>query len=545
MTLFQEYTRKPKVSVPKKVSTSRAVTLLVGFPVHLIAYLFLCPLYSSALEPPSPPVADACKPLTGAVEIQASSVEERLLRGLPVSINRALIKGRTINLVGKNVKFALRMTDSIIEANLDFRNTVFADGLDLSKSCIRGIFYGERAHFGTDINFSSTIFEGPVVLNSASISGAIGAFRAQFRGGADFSRAHINGDGVDFTEAHFMQGANFMGTVVDYQGVFEGAIFDQDAAFERAEFGSSAWFRERPTEGRTIPGAVFNGVANFKGAKIGGQANFIGVKFADEIRMTRTRFDEAYFWRAQALPCTGKPSGCKDVSFGDAEYGVLDFGGDGQGMKISPDRVINLTGLTYGRNNSLPYMLHLLEKLEPVYNRQPYLYLEKWYRDRGDRATADDIYFERRRAEGDKISKLDFARWILDRVSRFVFGYGVKMSVPFIWVAALIGLCALVLGGRDALARTLPLLWPGADTSRWPAWKRFGVSLWVSINLLIPKASLPFADRWTVRDEPVKLLGFRLPLTYKNLASAARVTAWVIVTISVSVFSISDLIKSS
>jgi uncharacterized protein YjbI with pentapeptide repeats len=437
------------------------------------------------------------------------------------------------------------MTDSIIEANLGFRNTVFADGLDLSKSCIRGIFYGERAHFGTDINFSDAIFTRPVVLNSASINGAIGAIRAQFRGGADFSRAHINGNGVDFTEAHFMQGANFMGTVVDYQGVFEGAIFDQDAAFERAEFGSSAWFRERPSEGGTIPAAVFNGVANFKGAKIGGQANFIGVKFADEIRMTRTKFDEAYFWRAHALPCNGKPRGCKDISFGDAEYGVLDFGGDGQGMKISPDRVINLTGLTYGRNNSLPYMLHLLGQLEPVYNRQPYLYLEKWYRDRGDRATADDIYFERRRAEGDKIRKFDFARWILDKVSRFVFGYGVKMSVPFIWVAALIGLCAVVLAGRDALARTLPLLWPGSDINRWPVWKRFGVSLWISINLLIPKANLPLADRWTVQEEPVKLLRFRLPLTYKALASAARVTAWIIITVSVSIFSISDLIKSS
>lgn len=531
--------------MPQKASISTAAALLTGFPVHLLVYLFLCSLYSSALDLPSPAISDGCKSLTGAVEIQASAIEAQLLRGRPVSINHALIKGNTINLAGKSVKFTLRMTDSIIEANLGFRNTVFADGLDLSKSCIRGIFYGERAHFGTDINFSGAIFARPVVLNSASINGAIGAIRTQFRGGADFSRAHINGNGVDFTEAHFMQGANFMGTVVDYQGVFEGVIFDQDAAFERAEFGSSAWFRERPTQGGTIPGAVFNGVANFKGAKIGGQANFIGVKFADEIRMTRTKFDEAYFWRAQALPCNGKPPGCKDVSFGDAEYGVLDFGGDGQGMKISPDRIINLTGLTYGRNNSLPYMLHLLGQLEPAYNRQPYLYLEKWYRDRGDRATADDIYFERRRAEGDKIRKLDFARWILDKVSRFVFGYGVKMSVPFIWVAALIGLCAFVLAGRDALAQRLPLLWPGSDTNRWPVWKRFGVSLWVSINLLIPKANLPLADRWTVQEEPVKVLRFRLPFTYKALASAARVTVWVIITVSVSIFSISDLIKSS
>jgi hypothetical protein len=214
-------------------------------------------------------------------------------------------------------------------------------------------------------------------------------------------------------------------------------------------------------------------------------------------------------------------------------------------MKISSDRIINLTGLSYGRNNSLPYMLHLLEQLKPVYNRQPYLYLEKWYRDRGDRATADDIYFERRRAEGNKIEKLDFARWLLDRVSRFIFGYGVRMSIPFVWVGSLVLFCAFVLTSRKALARSFPLLWPDSEVSRWPIWKRFGVSLWISVNLLIPKAKLPLADRWDVQDERIKIFRFRLPVSYKNIASAARIMSWTIITVSVSIFSISDLIKSS
>ena len=155
------------------------------------------------------------------------------------------------------------------------------------------------------------------------------------------------------------------------------------------------------------------------------------------------------------------------------------------------------------------------------------------------------VCFERRRAEGELIPAASVLRFGLDKVIRYVFGYGIRMSTPAIWVGLLLGFCSLVLSRRDALE-------PAEHGSRQkhgipaapPAWKRLATSVWESVNLLVPKADLPGANRWRPRNERVVLFSRALPFTYQNLAAAARVTAWVIITVSVSLFSISDFIKN-
>jgi hypothetical protein len=83
---------------------------------------------------------------------------------------------------------------------------------------------------------------------------------------------------------------------------------------------------------------------------------------------------------------------------------------------------------------------------------------------------------------------------------------------------------------------------PRVDERPFP--QRLATSLLVSANALIPKAKLADADQWHPRTQRVQLLGRQLPLTYKDVASAATLTAWFIITASVSLFSISDFVKN-
>ena len=151
----------------------------------------------------------------------------------------------------------------------------------------------------------------PISLYASFVIGSLSFKGTKFFDVAQFSRARVM-DSLYFRGTHFVKNVFFLGTAVEYERVFEAAVFDSDAAFERAEFGRSARFREREENGYRIPAANFGGVANFKATKIGGQANFIGVTFNCEVRMTATKFDEAYFRQAKFLPVLG-PIPIRDV----------------------------------------------------------------------------------------------------------------------------------------------------------------------------------------------------------------------------------------
>src|SRR5207247_1687608 len=160
--------------------------------------------------------------------------------------------------------------------------------------------------------------------HSSSVNGSISFDNTLFMKGVTFSGAKI-GHSAYFSRAVFSTGANFIGAQVAEGSVFEGAVFRGDAAFERATFGKSLWFRERPTEEGVIPGARFVGVANFKATRVGGQAEFSGAVFENEVRMTEARFNEVLFRRTKFVARATREQ--NEVSFSDAEFGSLDFGG--------------------------------------------------------------------------------------------------------------------------------------------------------------------------------------------------------------------------
>jgi uncharacterized protein YjbI with pentapeptide repeats len=489
---------------------------------------------------------DKCEIDSSYTPISTLTVQEKVAHGEPVVLTHVLIDGAVLNLARRTVAQQFSLKASIVRSDLNFTDTVFSESFEINDTCVYGTVNAEGALFNIGLDWIRSVLRKPISFYAATVNGSITFDETLFLADADFSRARIK-DGAYFTRAQFKGLANFIGTIVDYEGIFEATSFDSDAAFERAEFGGSAQFRERliVQTGEMIPAARFKGTANFKATRVGGQANFIGVTFEKEVRMTGTRFDEALFWKAKFLSCydVQKHSDCNDVMFNDAVFGLLDFGGDGMSADFGEQRKINMLGFTYHANRTpVGYMLKLLKR---KYNREPYAYLEKLYRDKGDRDTADDIYFERRQAEGDLVAPYNFFRFGFDRVIRYVFGYGVRMNYPLIWIGILLFFCSLVLCRRDALESTdHRSMKERVGFAKLSASRRLTASVWESINLLVPKADLPGANRWRPSARRILLFSRPLPLTYKNLATSAKLTAWAIITVSVSLFSISDLIKN-
>jgi len=499
----------------------------------VLALILFCCTQSTAEDAHDPEIK--CLRKSTHTPISTTQVEQMVAHDAPVVLSNVVIDGDELNLSKRSVRQPLIIVNSLILGKLNFTDAVFSDDFKLIETCVYGPFSGDRAHFSHGANVVHSVLKDNISLYAASINGSLTFDDTLFLGGATFSRIRIE-NGAYFTRAHFRKGSNFIGALVGYEGVFEGVKFDGNADFERAEFVGSARFRKTPQ----VPAAIFDGGANFKATKIGGQANFIGVVFNNEVRMTRTNFDEAFFWEAKFLPCNTKTPDCNDVSFSDAEYRVLDFGGNGRSAYFAPERKVLFSGLTFRElRTPVGYVLNILEH---NYDRGMYTQLEKLHRDKGERDVADDIYYNRRRVSGDKSST--FLQTFVDRLERYVFGYGVKMVFPIIWIGGLLGVCTLLLTVPDALQRVDAESGAAVGTGHFPWWKRLSVASLVSISALIPKAALPGAEQWKPREQRIRLLRYKLRLTYKDLTFAAKVTAWAIITVSISLFSISDFIKN-
>jgi len=120
----------------------------------------------------------------------------------------------------------------------------------------------------------------------------------------------------------------------------------------------------------------------------------------------------------------------------------------------------------------------LLNKLDP-YDRQPYTYLESFYRSAGWEEEADEVYYQRRFAEGNRIKPQMFLRWLWDRSYRLIAGYGVKVPLILISTAVLL-LGTIVFSNPESTGN------PKYPPSRFEA---FAVSLHLLTHLDLPSDS--------------------------------------------------------
>src|SRR6266404_2262687 len=300
------------------------------------------------------------------------------------------------------------------------------------------------------------------------------------------SNVVIDGDELNLSKRSVRQPLIIVNSLILGKLNFTDAVFSDDfKLIETCVYGPFSGDRAHFSHGANVVHSVLKDNISLYAASINGSLTFddtmflggapfsrIGVVFNNEVRMTRTNFDEAFFWEAKFLPCNTKTPDCNDVSFSDAEYRVLDFGGNGRSAYFAPERKVLFSGLTFRElRTPVGYVLNILEH---NYDRGMYTQLEKLHRDKGERDVADDIYYNRRRVSGDKSST--FLQTFVDRLERYVFGYGVKMVFPIIWIGGLLGVCTLLLTVPDALQRVDAESGAAVGTGHFPCWKRLSVA---------------------------------------------------------------------
>lgn len=484
-----------------------------------------------------------CQLVSPRARIDPMRIQKMIQGGQAVNLDGVVLAGGEINLSRQVVRWPLRITNSVVEGPVNFIDTLFMDDLDMSGTVFGGTVRVERAIFSRDENWRCARFAAEFSHHTTVVNGSAVFDDAVFMKGGTFSGARIL-HAAHFTRARFEGPANFISAHIEKSAIFEGAVFSRDAIFERAEIVKSAWFRERPTGDGVIPGAQFIGVADFKATRIGGQAEFSGVVFRNEVRMTEARFNEVLFRRTQFLSAAKIEE--NEVSLSDAEFGALDFGGGEQRAFFAPSRWVQMAGFRYRSLKSPHFMLPLLAKLRP-YQREPYTQLEKYWRDGAEPDQANRVYYARRQVESRALSlTAQPLRWAWDAILRYLFGYGVNLRVPAFWVVGVVFVTTCLLMRRGALVPP-PMnenATIAAETNTESVKARAVVALRISIGLLIPKFRLLRAKGWRVSDAAVAEFRRPLPVTYKQFASFARYVTWVIITISLSIFSISDLVKN-
>jgi len=507
--------------------------------------VILFPLKGVTYQEPSKVPKGTCSPdhSKNYQEISVNSITEKINNNKRIHLINKIVTGPLFDLSRQIVKEPILIKDSIFNGKVDFRDVFFLNTVDMSGSCFKNTVDIERAQFNKDSIWENTEFHGPFSHHAVIVGGSLIFDKAKFFNKAIFTHSKI-GHTAGFAQAEFHETIWFNGVVIVHYAVFEGAVFTKDAIFERTDIGESAYFRERQYEQGLIPAAKFGGVADFKATKIWGQANFIGVTFEGEVRMTRAQFDEARFSKTKFIQ--GRDKDANEVWFNDAQFGLLDFGNGGVELAdFAAERILNFSGFTFNRTPTpVNYVLKILKQHKP-YDRQPYTILEKFYRNKGDMSRANHVYYTRRRVEGDKISLFHLPSWSWDRVQRYIFGYGVKAIYPIMWLIGLISISTLLLVGYGSLIRRVrgDVLENNIEYASLSISKRLLTSFVVSIDLLIPKVALRIADRWTVSHSTILVFRFALPITYHQFATGMRFVAWIIITLSLSVFSIQDLIR--
>jgi uncharacterized protein YjbI with pentapeptide repeats len=210
--------------------------------------------------------------------------------------------GEHIGNVRLPVRSSIKITNSIMEGNIDFdyadfqdevsfEGTNFTKGLSLRGSVFRNnsIFKGAEfgdyvnfwmAEFDNDASFENVLFKGYADFRCAKfdkIAVFLGNqfykdakfYKSEFNGLAYFSMSRFHGD-ASFGDTQFRETANFDYCIFDKYSDFRYANFGGDADFRGAQFQGSADFRN----------SILRGDSDFQEAKYGTDFDVRGMKFS-------------------------------------------------------------------------------------------------------------------------------------------------------------------------------------------------------------------------------------------------------------------------
>jgi uncharacterized protein YjbI with pentapeptide repeats len=209
-------------------------------------------------------MANGAQESNGKRIVPISEIIDKMQKGKPIEYDGVVVRGNLdvtkLDLRKENDMFLvnspIKITDSKIEGNINFNNTIFIGEINYhSTEFEAGIARkGDRSGVALEIEILNINFEGAVFRETVIFSDAI--FRPN----------------VNFKNVIFCKEAIFLGTAFWQNADFSQVAFDKDAAFMDVKFRMNTVFSK----------ATFSDDAIFMGAIFSQDADFVGVIFGKE-----------------------------------------------------------------------------------------------------------------------------------------------------------------------------------------------------------------------------------------------------------------------
>jgi hypothetical protein len=199
-------------------------------------------------------------------------VEEQRLVRQAVIIRNSILSGAMRH---RSVKGTLQF-----EGAVDFRGTVFKEGVDLSRSVFLRSVTLSGATFEKEAYFVQGQFAQALECRETRFGPHTRFHRSVFRGPVDCAGALFDGL-AELLEVHFDQTATFERVRFGSGTGFSGSRFKQRTRFDDAIFSRDAFFGF----------GLFEGETSFAGAQFLGNADFSEAEFTKPDDLARARFD--------------------------------------------------------------------------------------------------------------------------------------------------------------------------------------------------------------------------------------------------------------
>jgi hypothetical protein len=233
----------------------------------------------------------------------------------------------------------------------------------------------------------------------------------------------------------------------------------------------------------------------FEGAVVQGEAGFQNAVFDERVVFNEARFSIARF---------------RDELSRLEMYDAAEQFGD----------AVSLQGFTYDR--LYVAWKGFFDRMD--YDRQPYVRLEKSLRSGGEEEMADEVYYERRRIEGNRLRlhltrPTTCLRWFWDRSFRILAGYGVRiwplalaiLLIVFAVLPCVFRQAGSVVGKAEARG-SLPV----CGQLGWS--EAFGVGFRALTGIEVASGS-----QCVPSQKPLRLGRYRVEMSYSSFATSLRI----------------------
>jgi len=467
------------------------------------------------------------------------------------------------------------------------RDACFQGAVFKGPASFNGTRIGGVALFHSEQNLPSAVFEDAAEFINLDAASDVYLGGVKFRNGnkwADFGSSRIGGS-FFASNVVFESGARFAKMKVNGDAFFQGAIFRKKANFNGAEVNGFAFFRALPEEQvpatcfegeadfkyfrvglnaeyssgtkSTLPiqepsgsGCVFKGPTSFSFARIeargifrdaqflrGSMPKFVGTHFGQDAFFEGATFDDEVNFRAAEISGEGRFDGTlfkASASFREASCRVLYFCKSGLVRSEGKEQLqfqqgVDLRGCNYKRIEA--DWLSLVRQFQP-YDRQPYLQIERVYRDAGQDEEADRIYLARKKRE--HYNKTGVSK-LLDWLYWRGVNYGVRPLRLLLFALITLAWGTVVFYAPRAgqsKATSSPVGGnPMVQGNRSVCMNKWGLgqATRFSIRAFLP-IDLPLERECEVSDER------RIGLRFSDWASFLRLLGWLVVPIGASAF---------